>query len=155
MPLPTIDVTIRGAVAGKAYKYTNHIELNYELINNGYFKEISEETLYHELAHLITNYLENTNQLNNYDKCGNKIKNKPHGKEWKYVMTIIGEKPEVKHNMEVKKKKYWRIEYECGCQTHLITKNKHEKILRKMTILTCRTCNKELKVKKGAKLKKC
>jgi len=152
-PLPVVSYDLKGKVAGKAYGLRNLIKLNKDLISNpNYLKEMSEDTLYHELVHLFIHFLYKTQQLRTYSKLGEGCfgRPKPHGIEWKTLMVLIDEKPSVTHNFEVLSgRKMTRITYLCDCREHEMTKRAHHKILDG-SLYKCRKCKEFLKLKPGA-----
>ena len=146
MSLPTVSYNLRGGNSGVAYLFSNNIRLNRELIViKENFETVSEKTLYHELAHLIVFYLENTFQFNNFDSFGNIISTKPHGNEWKFIMSLLGEEPTVTHNMTVKKRLINKIGYLCGCSTHYLVNSKHQHI-QSGAKFVCNSCGCSLKL---------
>jgi SprT protein len=148
--LPTISFKLKGKVAGKAYSKENLIKLNYEITN---FSENTEEqltdTLYHELGHIIANFLFKDGQFGVLrDKYGRKLKRlKPHGEQWKLVMWMLDSNDSVTHNLKIKVNNKNKIEYFCDCEdnSHWMTKNAHNKILRGARY-TCRACKSFLHI---------
>lgn len=156
MKIPKISFDLKGATAGTANYHKNVIRLNKELLaQEKYVKEMVEDTLYHELAHIITDYLVDTAQIIPRDSRGwvtNKVR--PHGKEWKMIMKAMGEEPSRTHTFEVKKRKMTKITYLCNCQEHEMTPKAHEKIHTGRASYTCKKCRTKLSLKPGAKFKK-
>ena len=125
-----------GTAATNRYAKSAVIELNYRLHKDN--PEQVENTYLHELAHVIATIRYNK-------QCG-------HGYLWKNVMSQLGANDERCHTMDTSayKNKTNRIAYECGCQTHNITKQKHNKIIRGFSSYRCKSCKQEL-VKKVMK----
>lgn len=95
-----------------------YIALNYRLHrDNGWTK--LKQTYLHELAHVVQRL-----------KYGSKVKS--HGIEWQRIMRQLGADVERCHSMDVSayRQQRKRIAYKCKCQTHNITMNRHNKILR-------------------------
>lgn len=92
--LPHIEVKfdLRGKAAGQAISRRNFITVNYsvrfnnDMINGSGFEHILEETVAHELAHII---------------CFVTGKDKGHGKVWKAVCIALGGSGARCHNEEV------------------------------------------------------
>jgi SprT protein len=148
--IPNISFNLKGRVAGKAYYSDNLIKLNHEITNNNkYTEEQITITLYHELGHLITNFLFENEQFNILkDKYGRQLKLlKPHVKEWKKVMKILDSNDSVTHNFEIKTNNSNKIKYLCNCKEnniHWLTKKSHEKNIRMIVSYTCRSCKSKL-----------
>lgn len=73
-----------------------------------------------------------------------------HGRNWKYLMRLCGEKGNRCHKVDVKSlglanKRQIRIEAKCGCRTHYITQNRATR-MRNGTSYLCRHCNKRIKL---------
>jgi SprT protein len=159
MKLPVISYDLKGQVAGNAIFSKNMIKINKEiLLMPENTEEQSTDTLYHELGHIITDYLVHTNQIKlEKDRMGRNIRIKPHGKEWKKVMKLLNEKDEVTHKMKIpsQSRRKKRITYVCDCQEHEMTKQAHEKMQNKYKkyIYTCKSCKGFLRLKEGAKLR--
>lgn len=155
--LPELSFNLRGHVAGKAYSLKNLIKLNRDIISNPkHFKDISEDTLYHELAHIFTSFLYRTGRFRktNAISYGTTARPKSHGREWQEVMRIMGQKPERTHNYETTTvRAVTRITYICNCMEHEITSMKHKKI-QNGAMYTCRSCRGFLELKPGAELTK-
>lgn len=108
---------------------------------NKYGEEFIKEVVPHECAHLVVYRL---HQLKKYKS---KIKPKPHGTEWKFVMQeIYGLKPRVTHSFEVKDSTMKRFPYECACdgKVHQLTVIRHNKVLKQTSNYLCRRCGEKL-----------
>lgn len=79
---PTVEWKRYPVTAGRAYPMENRICLSALLLTS---EERVRETLLHEYAHLVV-----------YHRFGRKPR--PHGEEWKRVMTALGVSPERTHN---------------------------------------------------------
>lgn len=158
VPYPKLKYDLVGTTAGIArYQHNKEatIRLNKEILSNPeYVKSMSEDTLYHELAHIFINFLYHSGKLSKENPLG-KTRNspQPHGHEWKMLMVLMGQEPDRCHEYEVKpSRRTSRITYECSCMEHEITKAKHSKML-KGGVLVCRRCRTRLKLKPGAKFR--
>lgn len=104
--LPSMDFNKRGLSAGTATYSTNHISINpiylVEQANNNFI----EETIPHELAHLIA--------YNVYGRAGH-----GHGRKWQRVMRTLGQTPDRCHNYDgtnARVRQTVKYEISCGCQ---------------------------------------
>jgi SprT protein len=118
-PFPTVSFGLRGKTAGQAAVRDNHIKLNLELLLNPATREqILEQTVPHEVAHLIHH------QLYPRDR-------EWHGNRWKFIMREFGLTPDRCHTMPVKPaRKTRKFEYDCPCGAphRNVGLNKHRKI---------------------------
>jgi len=90
---PEVRYDIRNTNGGEAWVNTNRIRLNLTfLVEND--KVFLESTVPHEVAHLVSHAVYDSKPMN-----GKKVK--PHGKEWKEVMDILGLPPKTKHTYDV------------------------------------------------------
>ena len=131
--LPSLQFDLRGRCAGRAY--IHHIRLNpVLLIQND--PDFIEETVPHEIAHLITNRLH-----------GFWIK--PHGREWKSVMVALGLQPIRCHNYDVSNaqvrrmpqgRRERRFTYACACRTVQESTRTHLKLQSGKKWSACSLC---------------
>ena len=100
-----------------------------------YYQHSLEQTVPHEVAHYITD-------------CVWGIKSvKPHGKEWKSVVTALGGKPVATGNYSLQgipTKQYQRFAYYCDCKTHQLTTIRHRRVLAGEASYHCRLCGQSL-----------
>jgi len=126
---PNINTNLTGKTAGIADSRKNLIKLNKDLLSiESNTKEITENTVAHELAHLIVGRL--------YPLA------KPHGSEWKRVMKVLGETPSVTHNMELPILKFTHL-YACKCSEYQLSNIRHKKV-QKGTKYRCTKCKSVL-----------
>jgi len=96
-----------------------------------YYQHSLEQTVPHEVAHYITDCL----------WSGSKVK--PHGKEWKSVMQLLGAEPAVTGNYDltgIPLKQYQQFDYSCGCKTHQLSIIRHRRLVKGQAEYRCRSC---------------
>lgn len=144
MSYPTITFDLRGTTAGMAYSGEHKVQFNAGLLVRN-VDEMLEDTVPHEVAHLVTYRLHPTSRRWTGKKWVRTIK--PHGDEWKSVMRALGVTPDRTHNMDVSevrvKKNVTKYEYRCNCRTHEVGGKVHNKIQAGHTY-TCRKCKGKL-----------
>ena len=114
---PELSFDLRGMAAGQANYRENKIRLNRELLQE-YMSDFIEQTVPHEYAHLVA-----------YRKFGSRIR--PHGKEWRWVMQVLGADPIRTHNYRVSPvRKCRRFTYQCNCpgKDYQLTSIRHNRI---------------------------
>lgn len=127
---PTVLLNQRGNVAGTAHLQKNLIKLNRTLLVDN-FEEFLTEVIPHEVAHIVTFQL--------FGRV------KPHGKEWQSVMHNVYKIPAtVRHKMDTSKTQGKMFDYKCLCGTVKLTVRRHNKVVRKQQIYSCRACQQEL-----------
>ncbi|MCE0494135.1 SprT family zinc-dependent metalloprotease [Vibrio salinus] len=125
-PLPEINFRLRGKSAGKAYLQKNEIRLNKRLFSDNY-QAFIDEVIPHELAHLVA-----------FQYFG---KVKPHGKEWKYIMSeVFGSPARATHQFDVSAVAGKQFTYQCHCSTHLLSIRRHNNVQRGKAEYRCRRC---------------
>jgi len=129
------DITTRydlsGKTAGYAVYSTCSIRVNTDLLER-YGQEYIVDTVPHEVGHLIAN-----------DLFDNRIK--PHGKEWKLVMRIIGYSDNRCHSFEVKPARVVKKHpYLCNCRIHEIGARAHNNIRKGWRVYSCKLCKQAL-----------
>ena len=109
------------------------IKYNLDIYKNNK-EDFVAKTVPHEIAHLFT-YREYI-----LPRCRCDVK--PHGKEWRLVMTLMGLNPKRCHSYEVKKarKVMKPYIYRCTCMDHHLTRLMHNKILKGINI-RCLKCH--------------
>ncbi|MES9902066.1 MAG: SprT-like domain-containing protein [Sedimenticola sp.] len=93
-----------------------------------------QQTPPHEAAHLVARTI-----------YGGKIK--PHGEEWRSVMTLFGIDPKRCHQFDTSRsggRRMRRFTYHCGCTTHQLTSIRHRRVIEGRIYL-CRACGEALK----------
>jgi SprT protein len=100
-----------------------------------YFDENYTTTIPHEVAHYLTESL-----------YGRK-KPRPHGAQWRTVMQMLGADANVHCNFDldgIPIRRYRRVRYICRCQTHELTRVRHNRVQKKGARYYCRLCRTEL-----------
>ena len=135
-PLDDIRFDLRGKTAGMVVFPAGKmpfIRYNPEILRHNR-EDFLSQTLPHEVAHLVARRIH-----------GPRIR--PHGKEWRAVMTFFGAAPLRCHNYsmeQVQSRKMRLFPYRCVCRHHQLTAIRHHRILKGQTYL-CRHCGKSLK----------
>jgi SprT protein len=111
------------------------IHLNRELLFH-YKEKYVDEVFTHEYAHAVVKTI-----------FGNRVK--PHGKEFKYICSILGIEGKAKTNSfsEFKgnfRKSEYRWVYKCDCTEHTLSTKRHNKIKKLGNIYRCTKCKEIL-----------
>lgn len=119
-PMPSVNFDLKGTTGGTANVFTNTISVNRILFLEN-VNEYIEKIIPHEVSHLVA-----------FKKFGMNIR--AHGKEFKYVMRMLGVTPFRCHTLNAQNarvRKVKRYAYECvHCQTNLLlTSHQHNKQL--------------------------
>jgi len=104
--LPKLEYRQMGRAAGWATYSQWKVTLNSDYLRNGHLEDMVNQTLPHELAHLIS-----------YSVYGPQI-GRGHGRAWKHVMRSLGLRPDRCHDYSlegVKTRK--KAKYACKCPT--------------------------------------
>jgi SprT protein len=110
------------------------IELNRVYLRS-HFRDMLEQTLPHELAHLVVMHLHPRRRV------------RPHGPQWQAVMRDwFGVEPERTHRFDVedvpaRRQRRWR--WRCDCREHDLSTVRHNRALRGTRYL-CRECRQPL-----------
>jgi len=100
-----------------------------------YFDDNFNETIPHEVAHYVTDVLFGLKNI------------RPHGNEWKSVMSVFGVAANRTANYDLSGlpvRQYQKFIYHCGCQSFELTTRRHNKILRGTGQYLCRDCGGKL-----------
>jgi SprT protein len=100
-----------------------------------YFDENLNTTVPHEVAHYLT------------DAVYGYANVKPHGKEWRTVMHMLGADAAVRCEFDlngIPVRQYRRVRYTCRCRFHELTRVRHNRIQDKGARYHCRVCHTEL-----------
>jgi len=134
---PQLRFDLRGRAAGMVVFYrgdppTAAIRYNDRLLQENK-QTFIQQTVPHEVAHLISRSL-----------FGTSIK--PHGPEWRTVMTLFEADPSRCHNFStehIRTRRMKRFLYRCDCREHWLSTIRHHRNLRGTTYL-CRACGLQL-----------
>ena len=124
-----MDFNLRGTCAGMAYWTTGRVRINAGLLTGDTLAEMCEQTVPHELAHIIANRM-----------LGRKS---GHGSLWKSVMRQLGLEPNRCHNMEVahlKTRHERSYPAACGCGDRTLTVRRGNRMLRTGCKYRCGKC---------------
>jgi SprT protein len=134
-PIPVLfDLRGRGAGMYRVRGRERVIRYNPYLFAK-YFDDNLKETVPHEVAHYVTDMLHGTCRV------------KPHGAEWRAVMTRFGARVEVtcRYDLEgIPVRVHRQHEYGCDCDTHRLGSRRHNRIARGEARYFCRRCRAEL-----------
>lgn len=129
---PTVYYNVRGGKAGVAYLLKNEIRFNPILLQEN-APSFIEQVVPHELAHIIV-----------FQQFG---RVQPHGKEWKMVMESVFHLPaEIYHNFDLTNVQK-QVLYQCACQTHALSIQRHRAIQQSHRIYLCKHCKAPLVLK--------
>lgn len=112
-----------------------HIRYN-EIIFSRYFEDSIVNTVAHEVAHYVVYSTHKWKRV------------KPHGVEWKSVMTLFGVPADVTSKYDISLlplKQQRRHDYMCGCMKHQLSTTRHNKIQNKKTAYHCKKCMQPLR----------
>ena len=115
---------------GKAYIRYN------EIIFSSYFEDSIVNTVAHEVAHYVVYVTQRWERV------------KPHGAQWKAVMSLFGVPPEVTSKYDISLlplKQQRRHGYRCDCMSHQLSTTRHNKVQNKKTVYHCKKCMQPLK----------
>jgi len=141
--MPSIDYNLRGRTAGTAHGPTNHLSFNATLLMENLEDFIDDNTVPHELAHLIDYIVNPQNHESEivWTRRGpRRTKRDVHGADFKFIMeTVLGTSQSNRchtydtTNSTVSKTMYM-YKCSCGCdETSLFSGKRHNAILRGAT----------------------
>lgn len=136
-PLLPVIFDLRGKCAGMYRRDNTGRQIRYNpWLFAKYYQHSLEQTVPHEVAHYITDCLWGIKSI------------KPHGKEWKSVITALGGDPVAtgSYSLEgIPVRQYQRFAYQCGCKTHQLTTIRHRRVQAAQASYCCRLCGEPLK----------
>jgi SprT protein len=100
-----------------------------------YFEDSLAVTVPHEVAHYVTDMLYGLHRI------------RPHGEEWQTVMRSLGAEPRASGDYDlsgVPVRRQRRFDYTCGCATHRLSAQRHNKVHRGEALYRCRCCGRPL-----------
>ncbi|MEW8026914.1 MAG: SprT-like domain-containing protein [Candidatus Thiodiazotropha sp.] len=133
---PEIRFDLNGKTAGMVlFPATGGCIIRYNLpLLAKYGEEFINATVPHEVSHLIARAV-----------YGSRIK--PHGIEWKRIMTIFHASPERCHKFDTEQaggRKLRYFEYRCDCRDHRLSAIRHNRVIQG-TVYLCRHCGSRLR----------
>ena len=133
-----IKFDLKGKSSGMFVVKNKQVYIRYnEMIFSAYFDDALINTVAHEVAHYVVFSVWGLNSV------------KPHGREWKQVMTLLGVKAEVtsRYNVEhIPLHQQRRHEYSCACMHHLLSTTRHNKVQSSKAVYSCKKCRQPLKL---------
>ena len=130
-PIPvTFDLLGRSAGMYRVRHGRRGIRYNAYLFAK-YFEDNLVVTVPHEVAHYVTDILYGLHRV------------RPHGMEWQGVMRSFGVEPRACGDYDlsgVPVRRQRRFSYACGCSTHRLTAQRHNKVHRGEALYRCRRC---------------
>lgn len=137
LPVPKIRFSVKGTAWGYYQRRGKKIEIRFNpLLFARYFQEGLQDTVPHEIAHYFVDAMYTGRP-------------KPHGREWREVMHVFGiENPRATSDYDTTGlgvRKQQRIKYRCSCQTHEVSKTRHNRMLRGSKY-QCISCHEELQL---------
>lgn len=134
---------LKGRTAGmfKAHGRRRWIRYN-PWIFARYFPENMAETVPHEVAHYIVHEVWGSG-------AGSRGKRspKPHGVEWRTVMSAFGVEGQVTFDLDLEgipQRRQKTHPYRCDCRIHEVSTTRHNRILRGVGRYQCRVCDAQL-----------
>ena len=143
---PIIKLDLKGTTAGMYCWFPSAmmsvLRFNPDLLKNN-LDEMLTQTVPHEVAHYIVRFLYGSERIWTGKKLMRVVQ--PHGKEWKYVMSVLGKDAIRCHNMAVTKTRTVKRDYaySCGCMTYNLTSIRHNKIIKGRKYI-CKKCGNHL-----------
>jgi SprT protein len=131
-PPVRVDFRLRGRSAGEACVQTATTNYNGEMLDR-HGESFIRRIVPHEVAHIVAHHA-----------FAGPIR--PHGREWKSVMSFFGASDSVTHDFESKPARtYGRFAYGCRCASpHYLTKRAHGRVRRRTVEYTCLECGEAL-----------
>lgn len=139
LKLPYIPVRfdLKGKASGMFVVRRGEKFIRYnEIIFSHYLEDSLLNTTAHEVAHYVV-----------YELYGRR-RVKPHGREWKQVMHMLGVRPEVTSRYDLSGlplRQQQQFLYQCQCRLHQLTATRHNRVQAHRAIYHCRSCLKPLK----------
>ncbi len=129
--MPNLEFKQRGKIAGSAWLQKHLIRLNPVLLRENQVA-FEKHVIPHELAHLMV-----------YKQYRMKVK--PHGKEWQFIMNEIFDLPAlVNHPFDTSSVAQASFTYRCACQEHQLTLIRHNKVVKGKQKYVCKHCEMPL-----------
>lgn len=138
-----VNFNLKGRTAGMyraGRKFLVHSrEIRYNpYIFAKYFNDNFQNTIPHEVAHYICERIYGLRNI------------KPHGKEWKDVMSMLGADASVTANYDltdIPQNNKTLYTYQCGCKEHQVGTTRHNRINKNHSKYICKLCKQTLYLK--------
>ncbi len=131
-----IAFDIRGKTAGMyRVAYGKRLIRYNPFIFAKFFEDNLANTVPHEVAHYISDVLFGLQNI------------RPHGAEWKNIMTGFGAEPirTCNYNMDgIAVRQFRLFPYKCDCSDHQLTSRRHNQIQLRRKTYFCRKCRQSL-----------
>ena len=134
LPAAEVSFDLRGQAAGQMQVRGRQVRLRFNaVLLQRDFDQFLEEVVAHELAHAVVHW-----------RYGGRVK--PHGPQWREVMTLFGVTPKRCHDYEDLRpvRRLQRYRYRCGCREHQLTAIRHRRIQRGEREYLCKSCGHRL-----------
>ena len=133
--MPLVSYDLRGRSAGQALQVKNLVRFNRTLLLENQ-ESFLFQTVGHELAHILC-----------WQVYGHRVR--PHGKEWRQVMAVLGLPPNRCHTYDTARsttrKKLATFPYACRCRTREMTIIRHRRMLKSPGYYRCLQCGEALR----------
>lgn len=135
-PIIPVYFDLKGRAAGMYKVQAGQRQLRFNpYLFSRYYEENFNNTVPHEVAHYLVDMIYG-------------IKNvRPHGKEWKTMMHLLGAEPQRTHQFDLQgipQRSYQLISYQCRCNDFQLTSRRHNMIVRGKRRYFCPNCQSEL-----------
>ncbi|MGR9091021.1 MAG: SprT family zinc-dependent metalloprotease [Gammaproteobacteria bacterium] len=134
-PIP-VHFDLIGRTAGMYRVVSGEPQIRYNpYLFAKYYDENVTTTVPHEVAHYLTDAVYGYRNV------------KPHGREWRNVMRVLGANDAVRCDFDLEGipvRRYRTIRYVCRCRAHELTSVRHNRVQRQRARYFCRACRTEL-----------
>ena len=133
---PPVQFDLMGRAAGQYRVLRGEAAIRYNhYIFARYFEDNLNETVPHEVAHLVVDQLWGLRRVH------------AHGAEWQSVMQVLGAEPRATARYDLTGlpvRRQRRFAYSCACRTHQLTTCRHNRVQRGEACYHCRQCKHPL-----------
>ena len=134
--VPSVQFDLTGRAAGQYRVRRGEAAIRYNpFIFARYFEDNLNETVPHEVAHLVVDQLWGLRRV------------RAHGAEWRSVMQALGAEPRATARYDLTGlpvRRQRRFAYRCACSTHQLTTCRHNRVQRGEARYHCRQCDQPL-----------
>lgn len=139
LSLPEIRFDVSGSAWGYYVREGEHCYIRYNpLLMVRFPAEGLQRTVPHEVAHYVV------------DRMYVKRRCKPHGAEWRSVMTAFGlPGARATHQTpldDIPVRRQQRFPYECDCGPLEVSATRHNRMMRRKTVYFCKRCRQPLRL---------